>query len=229
MAARKDADPGQFIKWLGDMLTLITNHGFWKIIEALLIICFAIGVFTIALNPDKVFDKFIKWYENREIANREFRKTHDPLIRSDMQSTIYEVNAIRASVLEFHNGKENPSGLGFLYVDMTYDVEKPGYSSVVSQYQDVNLSWLNMPNILYDNGYWYGTIEELKMIDPKLGTMMEVNGAKWASFLLLTGSQDLGILVLTFDHIPNEPQCVGKSIRKLGVQVASMLDYENRK
>jgi hypothetical protein len=57
-----------------------------------------------------------------------------------MKNIIYEVNAIRASVLEFHNGKENPSGLGFLYVDMTYDVEKTGYHSVVSQYQDVNLS-----------------------------------------------------------------------------------------
>ena len=229
MATRKDADPGQFIKWLGDMLTLITNHGFWKIIEALLIICFAIGVFTIALNPDKVFDKFVKWYENREIANREFRKMHDPLIKSDMKNVIYEVGAIRASVLEFHNGKENPSGLGFLYADMTYDVERAGYTSVVSQYQDVNLSWLNMPNILYNNGFWYGTIDQLKEIDTKLGYMMESNGAKWTAFLLLAGSQDLGILVLTFDRIPDNQQYIGKAIRKLGVQVASMLDYENRK
>ena len=228
MAVKKEADPNQFIKWLSDMLTLITNHGFWKIIEALLIICFAIGVFTIALNPDKVFDRFVEWYENKEIANREFRKTHDPLIKSDMRNVIYEVNAIRASVLEFHNGKENPSGLGFLYVDMTYDVEKSGYHSVVSQYQDVNLSWLNMPSILYENGFWYGSIEDLKTIDSKLGYMMESNGAKWSAFLLLSGSQDLGILVLTFDHVPDNQQYIGKAIRKLGVQIASMLDYENR-
>ena len=228
MAVKKDADPGQFIKWLSDMLTLITNHGFWKIIEALIIISFAIGIFTLALNPDKVFDEFVKWYEHREIENREFRKTNDPLIRGEMQKTVYELGAIRASVLEFHNGKENPSGLGFLYVDMTYDVERSGYASVVSQYQDVNLSWLNLPSILYEDGYWYGSIDELKLIDSKLGSMMESNSVAWASFLLLSGSQDLGILAITFDHEPENVQCVGKSIRKLGVQVASMLDYENR-
>lgn len=229
MAARKDADPGQFIKWLGDMLTLITNHGFWKIIEAILIICFAIGIFTVALNPDRVFDKFIKWYEQREITNREFRKTHDPLIKSDMQAALYELNAVRISVLEFHNGKENPSGLGFLYADMTYNVERHGFASVVSQYQDVNLSWLNMPTVLYENGFWFGTIDELKTIDSKLGCMMEANGVVWASMLLLTGSQDLGILVTSFDHVPSDIRLVGKSVRKLGIQVASMLDFENRK
>lgn len=228
MTVKKDADPNQFIKWLSDMLMLITNHGFWKIIEALLIICFAIGIFTIALNPDKVFDEFVKWYEHREIENREFRKMHDPLIKSEMQKTVYELGAIRASVLEFHNGKENPSGLGFLYVDMTYDVERSGYASVVSQYQDVNLSWLNLPSILYEDGYWYGTIDELKAIDSKLGAMMEHNSVAWASFLLLSGSQDLGILAITFDKEPDNVQCVGKSIRRLGVQIASMLDYENR-
>jgi hypothetical protein len=47
--------------------------------------------------------------------------------------------------------------------------------------------------------------------------------------LLLSGSQDLGILVLTFDHVPDNQQYIGKVIRKLGVQIASMLDYENRK
>jgi hypothetical protein len=85
-----------------------------------------------------------------------------------------------------------------------------------------------MPTILYENGFWFGTIDELKTIDSKLGSMMEVNGVKWASLLLLSGSQDLGILVTTFDHIPEDIRCVGKSVRKLGIKVASMLDYENR-
>lgn len=222
------ADPSQFIKWLSDMLTLITNHGFWKIMEAIIIICFGIGAFTIALNPEKIFDAFVKWYEEQAIENREFRKTNDPIIRNSLHDVVYELGAIRASVMEFHNGKENPSGLGFLYADMTYDMPRDGYASVVSQYQDVNLSWLNIPTVLYDEGYWYGDIEELKKIDPKLGCMMDQNGTHWASFLLLSGSEDLGILILSFEHKPEDIVSVGREIRKLGITVAAKLDYENR-
>lgn len=229
MANKKIADPNQFIKWLGDMLTLITNHGFWKIMEAIIIICFGIFTFTVALNPGTIFDKFLEWYEKQSIENREFRKTNDPLIRSDLYNTMYEINAIRASVMEFHNGKENPTGLGFLYADITYDVHKDGYRSIVDQYQDVNLSWLNLPTILYQEGYWYGDVEELKQIDPKLGCMLESNRTRWVSFLLLSGSEDLGILILSFDKKPDDIKCVDREIRKLGITVASKLDYANRK
>ena len=222
------ADPSQFIKWLSDMLTLITNHGFWKIMEAIIIICFGIGAFTIALNPDVLFNAFVKWYEKQAVENMEFRKTNDPIIRNNLHDIVYELGAIRASVMEFHNGKENPSGLGFLYADMTYDVPRDGYASVVSQYQDVNLSWLDLPTVLYENGYWYGGIEELKTIDPKLGCMMEKNGTTWVSFLLLTGSKDIGILILSFNHQPENIQHIGKEIRKLGITIAAKLDYENR-
>ena len=222
------ADPSSFIKWLGDMLTLITNYGFWKILEAIVIICLGIGIFTIALHPEKILDKAIKLYEKKEVENREFRKQNDPLIRNDLRQAIFEMNAIRASVLEFHNGKENPSGLGFLYVDMTYDQHKDGYVSVTNEYQDVNLSWLNMPTILYNDGFWYGSVEELKKIDPKLGTVMEKHGTNWVALLLLSGSEDLGILVLSYDAAPENLQCAGREIRKLGIKVASKLDYGNR-
>lgn len=222
------ADPSSFIKWLGDMLTLITNYGFWKIIEAIIIICLGIAVFTIALHPERIIDKAMQMYEKMEIENREFRKQNDPIIRNDLRQAMYELNAIRASVLEFHNGKENPSGLGFLYVDMTYDQHREGYASITNGYQDVNLSWLNLPTILYEEGFWYGSVSELKKIDPKLGCMLESNGTNWIVFLLLTGSEDLGILTLSYDAEPANIQHIGREMRKLGIKVASKLDYRNR-
>lgn len=228
MSDKKMADPNSFIKWLGDMLTLISNYGFWKIIEAIIIICLAIAVFTIALHPERLIDKAMEIREKKEMENREYRKQNDPLIRNDLRQAVYELNAIRASVLEFHNGKENPSGLGFLYVDMTYDQHREGYASITSGYQDVNLSWLNLPTILYNDGFWYGPVSELKKIDSKLGCMMEEHGTNWIAFLLLTGSEDLGILALSYDSEPENIQCVGKEIRKLGIKVASKLDYNNR-
>ena len=216
------------IKFIKDMADLITNHGIFKIIESITIIALSISIFTIAARPEIILNQIKEIAKIEEIENREFRKVNDPLIRSELHDLMYETGGNRASILEFHNGKENPSGLGFLYADMTYDMSRDGYASVVSQYQDVNLSWLDLPTVLYENGYWYGGIEELKTIDPKLGCMMEKNGTTWVSFLLLTGSKDIGILILSFNHQPENIQHIGREIRRLGITIAAKLDYENR-
>ena len=137
--------------------------------------------------------------------------------------------AVRSSVLEFHNGKENPSGLGFYYADMNYEIVKNGDFFISNQYQNINLSLLNLPDYLYKNGYWYGTIEELRIIDPKLASMIKNNGTGWIAFLLLEGSDDLGILEISFIDEPEDKQAVGREIRKLGAIVASKLDFANSK
>jgi len=60
---------------------------------------------------------------------------------------------VRASVLEFHNGKTNASGLGFYYADMSYESVKDTDYYISDQYQNINLSLLNLPDYLYKNGF----------------------------------------------------------------------------
>jgi hypothetical protein len=59
---------------------------------------------------------------------------------------------------------------------MNYEIVKNGDFFISNQYQNINLSLLNLPDYLYKNGYWYGTIEELRIIDPKLASMIKNNG-----------------------------------------------------
>ena len=66
---------------------------------------------------------------------------------------MYHLDANRVSVMEFHNGKSNPGGLGFYYVDMTYEVCKDDQLSIANQYVNVNLSLLNISTILHRDGY----------------------------------------------------------------------------
>ena len=141
---------------------------------------------------------------------------------------MYHLGASRVSIMEFHNGKSNPAGLGFYYVDMTYETCNDGQLNVANQYVNVNLSLLNIPTILYQEGYWYGTTDELRKTDPMLASMIEQNGTKWIALLLLEGSAELGILEVSFSEVPDASvlPSIGRDIRKLGAQVASKLDFK---
>lgn len=212
------------VKYISDMINVIANHGIWKVLEVIIITM----MLTMALNPEIILKLAEREKTELSKAKKEFRKLNDPIIRSELHDVIYEVGACRASVLEFHNGKENPSGLGFFYADMNYEIVKEGLSFISEQYTNINLSLLELPNVLYKDGYWYGNVEALKALDPKLGSMIESNGTKWIAFLLLEGSVELGILEISFAEEPINKPLVGREIRKLGAIVASKLDFANR-
>lgn len=218
------------IKFIKDMADLITNHGIFKIIESITIIALAISIFTIAARPEIILNQIKEIAKIEEIENREFRKVNDPLIRSELHDLMYETGGNRASILEFHNGKENPGSLGFYYADMTYEVDRDNISLVNFQYQNVNLSLLNISTVLYENGFWYGSTKELAKIDPTLAQMISGNGTNWIALLLLeNGETELGILELSFEKEPNNLQFTGKEIRRYGISIASKLDFEGSK
>ena len=222
---RKTVD--SILKWIGNAADLVANHGAWKILSSTLVLCMCIMMITITLNPGIVLEKIEQYTERVAENKREWREKNDPIIRADMRNMMYHLNANRVSVMEFHNGKSNPGGLGFYYVDMTYEVCKDDCLSIANQYVNVNLSLLNISTILYRDGYWYGTTDELRKTDPMLANMIERNGTKWIALLLLEGSSELGILEVSFDCAPNSETLpvIGRDIRKLGAQIASKLDY----
>ena len=222
---RKTVD--SILKWISNAADLVANHGAWKILSSTLVLCMCIMMITITLNPGIVLEKIEQYTERVAENKREWREKNDPIIRADMRNMMYHLDANRVSVMEFHNGKSNPGGLGFYYVDMTYEVCKDDCLSIANQYVNVNLSLLNISTILYRDGYWYGTTGELRKTDPMLANMIERNGTKWIALLLLEGSLELGILEVSFDCTPSAERLpiIGRDIRKLGAQIASKLDY----
>lgn len=223
---KKNVD--SILKWVGDVTSLVSNHGVWKIIKSTAVLCLCITMIHVTLNPEVIFDKIEEYSSKIAAEKKEWREKNDPIIRADMRNAMYHLNASRVSVMEFHNGKSNPGGLGFYYVDMTYEICKEGYPSIAAQYTNVNLSLLNIPTVLYQEGYWYGTTDELRKTDPMLATMIENNGTKWIALLLLEGSTELGILEISFNETPTADKLplIGRDIRKLGATIASKLDYK---
>lgn len=218
-------DAGSFIEWIGQMADAVANHGLWKIIKGAIALAFAILVLNIALNPEIIFDRFTQYTEQVEKRNVEYRRSVDPVIRGELKDLVYDTGASRACVMEFHNGTSNFSSLGFLYAAMTYEETKEGEPSVSRTYGEISLSLFNIANIMYKQGYWFGSMEELAQIDPALAEGISSSGTKWVAALLLESSRELGFLILSFDRIPENQQEIGRTIRRVGVSIASKLDY----
>ena len=226
---RKNVD--SILKWIGNAAELVTNHGAWKILSSTLVLCVCIIMVTVTLNPGIILEKIEQYTEQVAESKRDWREKNDPLIRSELKNMLYHLDASRVSVMEFHNGKSNPSGLGFYYIDMTYEVCKEGCLNIANQYTNVNLSLLNISTVLYQDGYWYGTTDDLRKTDPMLANMIERNGTKWIALLLLEGSYEIGILEVSFDRAPTEEELplIGRDIRKVGAQISSKLDYKSNR
>ena len=218
-------DVGSFIEWISQMADAVANHGLWRIIKGTIALAFALIVLNIALNPEIIFDKFTQYTEQVERENVEYRRSIDPIIRGELKELVYDVNATRACVMEFHNGTSNFSSLGFLYAAMTYEETKEGEPSVSRIYNEISLSLFNISNIMYQSGYWFGSMEDLALIDPSLAEGISQSGTKWVAALLLESSRELGFLILSFDSIPDNQQEIGRQIRRVGVSIASKLDY----
>lgn len=223
MKSLKDA--GSIIEWISQMADAVANHGLWRIIKGTIALAFALIVLNIALNPEIIFDKFTQYTEQVERENVEYRRSIDPIIRGELKELVYDVNATRACVMEFHNGTSNFSSLGFLYAAMTYEETREGEPSVSRIYNEISLSLFNIANVMYDKGFWFGSMEDLALIDSSLAEGISQSGTKWIAALLLESSRELGFLILSFDSIPDNQQEIGRQIRRVGVSIASKLDY----
>lgn len=218
-------DSGSFIEWIGEMSDAVANHGLWKIIKGTIALAFALIVLNIALNPEIVFDKFTQYTERVERENVEYRREIDPVIRGELKELVYATEASRACVMEFHNGTSNFSSLGFLYAAMTYEETRDGVDKVSKVYSEVSLSLFNIADVMYNRGFWFGSIEDLAKMDSALAQGIAASGTKWVAALLLESSRELGFLILSFDYIPLDQQKIGREIRRIGVSIASKLDY----
>lgn len=226
---------GSFGSAINDMINIVTNHGIFKLFLGIAMLCLCIMMirFSVTFNPSN----YVRATRDIEIQieeeNREKRQQSDAFIRSELKCLTENLGAARSSVLEFHNGKTNASGLGFYYIDMSYEIVNNHTNFISEQYQNISLSWLELDDVLYTNGFWYGTIEDLKKVDPMLGGKIESNGTKWIGLYLLEYLDDkhtvnpIGILEVSFDTIPDEQTQVeiGRAIRKTGAYIVSKLKY----
>ena len=114
--------------------------------------------------------------------------------------------------MEGHNGKANGGGLGFYYVDMTYErCRKTSLDqSIYWQFKDMPTSIFPFFNYLDKRRYFYGDLNSLSQIDSKLAQMININGTNFLVTVEIPGknsvNQFMGILGYSFEVSPNLTQ-----------------------
>lgn len=186
-------------------IKLVEKYGVWKIIRAILLIGLLLYVvFNINSIPETIKEIVISAKEvdvAKHDAAIEVRKHIKPQIDEILNNTLTAVEADRVFVLEMHNGTNNTSGLPFLYVEMTYCQVANGVNHIDEDYINLNLSRFDFPLYLEEKQHWYGSIEELKEIDPKMAMRLEANGAKYFAIMTIQGvKNELGYFGVSFTN-----------------------------
>lgn len=187
------------------LLAVVDKFGIIKIIIVILIALFTYfsWQFLSAFNYEKMVKEFTEQEMVIHSQNEHIRMVNSEKIRTSMLKLQHKSNADRVSIIEMHNGKENPTGLPFRYCDMTYEIVCDTVPYVSDEYEDINMSKFTFPDYLYSQRYFIGTIQDLKKIDKKLASKLEINDVEYFGIMLVRNSQEIGFLMVSYESKPN--------------------------
>lgn len=194
-------------------------------------VLFSIMVY-VATNPVVVFERYDEYVSEKHNASIDYRMETAPIIRAYLNQLSAEAGAERTYILEFHNGKANPSGLQWQFGDLTFIND--GTDDISDEIQNVSLSRYNFANVVHDNGCWMGSIDDLISVDERFYNRLRVNGGQYFAFQMMYGSdmREIGVLGVTFmtDEVSNiDEQKLQTIIHKYASSMSPLLDEGNVK
>ena len=142
----------------------------------------------------------------REENMRDFILT--PKIQKNLDAVLYSLNADRAYLLEFHNGKKNTTGLPFRYMDISYEVtnQDSKATKIGMFYQNVPTTLYRFPSYLQEHKYYIGTLNDFALVDADLAKQMSNNFAKYFAVIALNSDgTPLGYLGISWCSDENLP------------------------
>jgi hypothetical protein len=239
-----------FTTLLPEIVALVKNYGLEAIIWILLVVCFLGG--TMDYLPKEYFNTnngliiTLLYYivksanTKKKIVISKQDETEEMKIRMQANNDVnlnllklkYEVDAERAFVMEFHNGRISLNGIPFLYLDMSYEKCTDGHTYVSDDYQNLNTSLYAFPSYMVEKCYFAGTMEELEEIDPKIAHRMLDNGVGYCAAILLKKNGNLiGILGVSYkEHeLPMSREEVHTKLSIYAQDITDSLDAESFK
>lgn len=199
-----------FLQWIEKILGFLKNYGFLNIIKSCIVIILFAFTMAIVFNPRETVTNIIELVhiieDEKHATSEEIRKHVNPVINELLDNSIRDIGCDRAFIMEGHNGKANASGLGFYYIDMTYErCRKTSLDQAIYwQYKDMPTSIFPFFNYLDKCRYFYGGLDELSQIDSKLAQMINVNGTHFLVTVEIPGknsvNQFMGILGYSFEN-----------------------------
>lgn len=223
----------EHLNLLEKVTQLITNYGFWKILQALIVIAVFIIVSYSAINLGPIMKTMLDIHDTEKTELHdvalEKRRAIQPQISEMLSDALVKLNADRVWVIEFHNGTNNASGLPFNYGNMTYEKVAADITYVADDYNDVSLSRFTFPLYMEENHSWYGTIDELAELDDRLAKRMSSNDVTYLAMVQLNGVRtEIGYVGVTYCNgkEPASYEKISDTLMRLSQKLAILLDVD---
>ena len=116
-------------------------------------------------------------------------KEINPRVDAILYKLLNETGSARSFVIEMHNGVDNPSGLPFVYGEMTYEkVSNDTLKSIIDDYYKLNLARYPMATYLSKDKHFFGSIEDLHKIDSRLAQKLKLSDVKYLGLYSVRGN-----------------------------------------
>ena len=217
--------------WIEQIISMCNKYGVLKMIFAVIFMVFISYAAYIAFNPTIMFDKYSAYIEKQHSESLEYRLESSPLIQSMLDELVDETGAMRAYVIEMHNGKNNPSGLSFIYGSLNYEAVNDSACSIMEDYDDFSLERFALLSKVYKEGYWSGTTDEMREFDKRFALRTESNDASYLAMTMIYGiREDIGFLGLSFEDGSNvDSERIKSILTKYSSRLSPLLDgYKSR-
>lgn len=194
---KPDIDSG--LSWLERILQLCKEYGVFNILKGLFILIILSLTLRICYNPSFLFDKYTDYMTQKHAKELHKRTEYDQQIKSLLPVYLYKYHADRIWIIQYHNGI-----MDWQHGTMRFELCNDEVESIKNQYNDFNLTWINLPYYLKTNEVFIGDMVKLDSIDSTLYTQLKKNNVQYLACTIIKDNSGypIGILGVTWKNIP---------------------------
>lgn len=194
---KPDIDSG--LSWLERILQLCKEYGVFNILKGLFILIMLSLTLRICYDPSFLFDKYTDYMTRRHMKELHKRTEYDQQIKSLLPVYLYKYHADRVWIIQYHNGI-----MDWQHGTMRFELCNDEVESIKNQYNDFNLTWINLPYYLKTNEVFIGDMVKLDSIDPTLYTQLKKNNVQYLACTIIKDNSGypIGVLGVTWNNIP---------------------------
>lgn len=197
--AKTKPDINSGLSWLERILQLCKEYGVFNILKGLFILIMLSLTLRICYNPSFLFDKYTDYMTQIHTKVLYERTEYDQQVKSLLPVYLYKYHADRVWIIQYHNGI-----MDWQHGTMRFELCNDDVESIKNQYNDFNLTWINLPYYLKENEVFIGDMVKLDSIDSTLYTQLKKNDVQYLACTIIKDSSGypIGILGVTWKNIP---------------------------
>ena len=204
----------------------LDKYGILKLVKTVFAVFLIYWMCVFAFQPSKIFEKYQEWYDWIHAEKIEKTLESQYQIHGHLTDLRYKSDAMRAMILSLHNGSENINGqYQFLKVSAIFE-ESGDFYPVTDEWSEVHISSFPIFSYLYSNGFFCGSIEDVRAIDNKLYHRLAANEVNYIHIQALIGGngKTIGFLVLTWQQEPQDHLTLHNEIYKQSSIISRLME-----